>query len=181
MFRSNLFTEATIMFLGLFLIFLMWFTYERLKADHKSSYTNEEFWERERRASFSPTARIDNLPYVTLDESVIPDASCDDSEELADVLKELRSLKGKNLIDLSEMTNTDLKIKYGTSNFTALSQADSDFALLVSDCEKAADLLADAGRTAEAYKLLDYSANLSGYGKLRQKADALHNFMTDQA
>ncbi|MCR5431482.1 MAG: hypothetical protein K6E95_02880 [Lachnospiraceae bacterium] len=168
------------MFLGLFLIFLLWFTYERLKADRHSSYTNEDFWERERRASFTPTARIDDLPYAEMDESVIPVSLPDDSDELTAVLEELHSLKGKKLIDLSEMTNTDLKLKYGTSNFTALSQADSDFALLISDCEKASDLLSDVGRTDEAYSLLDYAARLSGYGRLREKADTLHNFKTDR-
>ena len=167
------------MLLGLFLIFLLWFTYERIKADRKSSYTNEDFWERERRASFTPTAKIDDLPYITLDESVIPASTPDDSEELTNVLNELRSLGGEKLIDLSEMTNTDLKLKYGTANYTALAKSDADFALLISDCEKAADLLSDAGRIKEAYCLLDYSASLSGYGRLREKADTLHNSMTE--
>ena len=169
------------MFLGLFLIFLLWFTYERIKADRHSSYTNEDYWERERRASFSPSAVIDNLPYLSIDESIIPASGPNDSEELTAVLNELRSLKNEKMIDLSDMTNTDLKIKYGTANFTILAKADADFSLFISDCEKAADLLSNAGRTEEAYRLLDYSASLSGYGKLREKADTLHNFMTDHA
>lgn len=167
------------MFLGLFIIFLLWFTYERVKADRNSTYTNEEFWERERRASFTPTAKIDDLPYITLDENIIPASAPGDSDELTNVLNELRSLKDEKLIDLSEMTNTDLKLKYGTANFTALAKADTDFALLLSDCEKAANLLSDAGRIKEAYCLLDYSASLSGYGRLREKADTLHNSMTE--
>ncbi len=169
------------MFLGLFLIFLLWFTYERIKADRQSSYSNEEFWERERRASFTPSARIDNLPYIDLDESVIPDPTPEDSDELTQVLEELRSLKDVRMIDLSEKTNTDLKLEFGAANFTALAEADTNYALLISDCEKAADLLSDAGRNEEAYTLLDYAARTSGYGRLREKANTLHNFMTDQA
>ena len=161
------------MFLGLFLIFLLWFTYERLKADRHSSYSNEEFWERERRASFTPSARIDNLPYLTLDESVIPSASPADTDELKSVLEEIRSLKDTQMIDLSEMTNTELKLKYGTANFTALSEADQRFALLITDFEKAGELLAAAGRTDEAYALVHYAADLSGYGRLRAKAEAI--------
>ena len=161
------------MFLGLFLIFLLWFTYERLKADRHSSYSNEEFWERERRASFTPSARIDNLPYITLDESVIPSASSADNDELKSVLEEIRSLKDTQMIDLSEMTNTELKLKYGTANFTALSEADQRFALLITDFEKAGELLAAAGRTDEAYALVRYAADLSGYGRLRAKAEAI--------
>jgi len=161
------------MFLGLFVIFLLWFTYERSKAEHQSSYSNEEFWERERRASFTPTAGIENLPYVTLDESVIPVPSSEDSEELQSVLNELHSLKESRMIDLSDLTNTDLKLKYGTSNFPALSKADADFALLISDCEKAGELLIEADRPDEAYAITDYAARLSGYERLRTKADNL--------
>jgi hypothetical protein len=161
------------MFLGLFLIFLLWFTYERIKADRHSSYSNEEFWERERRASFTPSARIDNLPYITLDESVIPSSSPADTDELKSVLEEIRSLKDTQMIDLSEMTNTELKLKYGTANFTALSEADQRFALLITDFEKAGALLAAAGRTDEAYALVRYAADLSGYGRLRAKAEEI--------
>ena len=85
------------------------------------------------------------------------------------------------MIDLSEKTNTDLKLEFGTANFTTLAEADTNYALLISDCEKAADLLSDAGRNEEAYTLLDYAARISGYGRLREKANTLHNFMTDQA
>ncbi|MCR5830487.1 MAG: hypothetical protein K6F93_09110 [Lachnospiraceae bacterium] len=161
------------MLLGLFVIFLLWFTYERIKADHQSSYSNEGFWEKERRASFTPTVKIDNLPYITLDESVIPTPCDEDSEELRNVLNEIRSLKDSKMIDLSDLTNTDLKLKYGTPNFTVLAKADADFALLVSDCEKAGELLSEAGRSDEAYAITDYAARISGYVRLRSKADEL--------
>ncbi|MBO4498190.1 MAG: hypothetical protein IJL07_03845 [Lachnospiraceae bacterium] len=161
------------MLLGLFLIFLLWFTYERIKADRHSSYSNEEFWERERRASFTPSARTDNLPYIKLDESAIPSVTEGDSEELKSVLEEIRSLKDTQMIDLSEMTNTELKLKYGTANFTALSEADQRFALLITDFEKAGELLAAAGRRDEAYALVSYAAELSGYSRLRRKAEEI--------
>lgn len=161
------------MFLGLFLIFLLWFTYERIKADRRSSYSNEDFWERERRASFTPSAKIDSLPYITPDETIIPNPAEGDSEELKSVLEEIGSLKDTQMIDLSEMTNTELKLKYGTANFTALSEADRRFALLITDCEKAGKLLAKAGRKEEAYALISYAAELSGYGRLRNEAEAI--------
>lgn len=165
------------MFFLLFIIFLAWFTYERHKADRQSSYSNESFWEHENRASHTPTANIDNLNYVYLDSSVVPEARPDDPSELTEVLDTIRSLEGCKMIDLSEYTNTDLKLKYGTFNFTVLAKADADFSSLVESCDKASDILAGLERYEEAYRLENYAADLSGINRLRSKADTLLNFM----
>jgi len=167
------------MFFGLFVIFILWFSYERYKANRDSSYTNESFWEKERRASYVPTANIDSLPYVYLDESVLPVPRPDDPDELVAVLDSIRELKGVKMIDLSEYTNTDLKLKYGTFNFPELSKADTNFAELMEYCEKASDILSGLSRNEDAYKLVDYAARLSGSKKLADKAHTLHNFMTN--
>lgn len=166
------------MFFGLFLIFLIWFTYERRKADRQSVYSDETFWEHEKRASHTPTANIENLDYITLDTSVIPAPREDDPTELTEALEGILSLKDCRMLDLSAYTNTDLKLKYGTFNFTVLAKADADFSALIEGCDKAGDILAELNRYDEAYRLVKYAADLSGINRLQSKADTLSNFMS---
>ena len=56
------------------------------------------------------------------------------------------------MADLSEYSNTELKEKYGTANFTSLSEADSNFTFLVPYFGDLCRLLYEDGRLAEAEK-----------------------------
>ena len=77
-------------------------------------------------------------------------------ERVSSISAELRGLSKKKIADLSEYTNTDLRIKYGSPNFTKLSTADSNYIRLVQVLPILISSLMVLSRTEEARKLLDF-------------------------
>ena len=81
---------------------------------------------------------------------------------------ELRSLSKAKIADLSEYTNTDLRLKYGTPNFTMLSTADTNYTRLVQMMPALVSSLREVGMNAEADRLLDFcDENSITSGKIR--------------
>lgn len=173
-------------FLLLVLLFLVWFTYERKKSSRASDERTKNFWERERSASFVPRQSTDDIPFVHLSADLIPDDS--DDEELSHSCAILRGLVDRPVADLSELSNTDLKLRYGTGNFTMLSAADSDYSAMYSAIAECCERLTLTGRNEEAYRLLSFaygagmhsSAIILPYAELltaRNEADRLRELV----
>ncbi|MCR5428929.1 MAG: hypothetical protein K6F16_08060 [Lachnospiraceae bacterium] len=108
-----------------------------------------------------------------------PDDYDEDDEEEEDTLAtayerintlsaELRSLSKVKIADLSEYTNTDLRLKYGTPNFTMLSTADTNYTRLVQLIPTLVSSLREAGMDEDAERILDFcDENSITSGKIR--------------
>ena len=114
----------------LVILFLIWFTYERKKNDTDYS-KSQAFWKREREAAFVPRQSTDDIVFLELPEDVLPQLLDTDSEELRAAVKALKRLSRSRICDLSEYSNTDLRLKYGTGNFNDLAAADNNYTKLI--------------------------------------------------
>ncbi|MCR5685373.1 MAG: hypothetical protein K6G81_08140 [Lachnospiraceae bacterium] len=139
----------------LVILFLIWFTYERKKNDTDFS-KSDAFWKREREASYVPKQSTDDISYIEIPEDVIPNILDTDSEELQAAIKAIRRLRNSKICDLSEYSNTDLRLKYGTANFNDLSAADNNYTKLVQYSGKLLTYLSEAGRANEAANYLEF-------------------------
>ncbi len=139
----------------LVMLFVIWFTYERKKNDTDYS-KSKAFWERERSATYVPKQSTDDIRFIEFTEDLIPTASDGDSDDLKAVIEDLHRLVGVKICDLSEFSNTDLKLKYGTANFTDLSVADNNYIRLVQWSGKLLTCLDEAGRLEEAGPVIDF-------------------------
>ena len=142
-------------FFCLVILFLIWFTYERKKnaTDYSKS---KKFWERERQASYVPKQSTDDIEYITIPDGIIPRALPDSSEELKSAVEDIESLKDAKICDLSEFSNTDLRLKYGTANFNDLSKADNNYTRLVQWSGKLLTYLDEEGRIDEARDFIEF-------------------------
>ena len=139
----------------LVILFLIWFTYERKK--NSTDYSKSEaFWKREREASFVPRQNTDDIDFIELTDDVIPEKLDTDSEELRAAIKGLRRLRDTKICDLSEYSNTDLRLKYGTGNFNDLSAADNNYTKLVQLSGKLLQYLNEEGRLDDAERYLEF-------------------------
>ena len=77
-------------------------------------------------------------------------------ERINTISAELKILAEKQIADLSEYTNTDLRIKYGSPNFNQLFEADNNFTRLVQIMPILIHSLIRIGKVEEAAKLLDF-------------------------
>ena len=135
---------------GLVMIFVIWLTYELKKHTKEDKKVSQDFWERERQSGFIPRKNTSDIQYITVTENFLPEERGEDDSELYVLCRKILSFQDKKIADLSSMTNTELKEKYGTANFTSLSEADSNYTSLVPLLGRLCELLYEEGRLAEA-------------------------------
>ncbi len=154
-----------------FIIFILIVRHNIRRNRRIEENSEKAFWERERKANEVRRKPLDDLIYVKPDMSCFPmDVMADDPviSECMDILKELESSK---IVNLTGMTNTDLKLKYGVANLKLLTEYDDRFTLLVQTIQKWADRLWENGYTKEAIPLLEEQVRIhadvtSAYRKL---------------
>ena len=137
---------------GLVMIFVIWLSYELKKHSKEDAKVHKDFWERERKSGFIPKRSTSDIQYITITESILPNNRGEEDGELNVLCNRIMSFSDKKIADLSSMTNTELKEKYGTANFTSLSEADNNFTAIVPILGRLCELLLDEGRLAEAEK-----------------------------
>ncbi len=147
-----------------FLIFIAWMHYEKRKANREEKRRSEEFWQREENANHSRNKDISDLPFFHPDTGRIPMPQTD-NENISYYQKQVQNTEKLPMMNLSQYTNTDLKLAYGVGNFKTLSDYDENFnhfLMNMSNLGKAyreADFLEEA---ASVYRLcLDYGSDKS--------------------
>lgn len=112
-----------------FIVFVIW-VQVKIKQSKASSVWDEEFWEREAQANFVRKKDIEHLDYIQVREEELPFSDKATGKE-RERQERVRSLLQKKMLNLSGMTNTDIKMEYGTANFPILSEYDQNFSIFI--------------------------------------------------
>ena len=86
---------------------------------------------------------------------------------------ELTALKDEKIVNLTGISNTDLKLEYGTANITPLTQYDQNYTALVCSLQKWGQALYDLGRFEDAAKVLEFAV------KTRSDITATYRLLID--
>ena len=119
-----------------------------------------EFMERERLANLTPRKDISGLPYINVPVSELPLDVPTDREEIKERQDIIRSMADKQVLNLTGITNTDLKLEYGAPNINILSAADGNYTKLVQAIAFLSADYMDSRHVAEAQKLLEYGVSI---------------------
>ncbi len=109
-----------------FLTFGMWLFYKQRRSQQQEKNASDEFWAREARANSTRKKDISDIPLLHVKESEIPVADTE-NESILYYIGHIRELIKTPMADLSEYSNTDLKLAYGVGNFKLLSEYDENF------------------------------------------------------
>ena len=120
-------------FLAIFIVFLLYINFLMHKNKRAQENLEKQFWDRERSANFTRKKDISNLNYLIITEDKIPQNLTTDAK------KSLETLCGQKMLNLSSMSNTDLKLEYGVAIY--------------------AQELSDAGYTDQARQLLEFAVS----------------------
>lgn len=155
-----------------FLIFIAWLFYEQQKNQKQEKKISDDFWAREAEANRTRKKDISQLPLLHVQESEIPLADTDNASVLY-YIDHIRNLIKSPMIDLSDFSNTDLKLSYGVGNFKLLSEYDENFSNFLLALTNLARAYTDAGFLSEAqdtYRLAFYygSQKVADYTGLAQ-------------
>ena len=172
---------------GAVLIICAVIAYNKRKSDRAMRKASDNFWDKEREANLTRRKDISQLPYITIPYDALPLDELPDSEEYVAAVQKLQSLTGKQILDLSGQTNTDLKLAYGAANLPVLMDCDQNYLVLVRTLSRMANLLSEAGKDDAAESILSFAFDVGStirsdyellailYGKRRdyRKLDAL--------
>ena len=118
------------------------------------------FMERERMANLTPKKDISGLPYIKVPVSELPLDVPTESEETKERQDIIRSMADKQVLNLTGITNTDLKLEYGAPNINILSAADGNYTRLIQSITYLSEDYINSRHLSEARRLLEYGISI---------------------
>ena len=138
-------------FLAIFLTFCLVLGYYIKKGDASQKEVMDGFFEKERLANQVRKKDISQLNYITIPFEKIPPSINTQLE------KDFFSFAEKTMVNFNGISNTDLKLQYGTANLNLLSEYDANYMDFIALLPKYAEELVSAGHTATAQMLLEFA------------------------
>lgn len=144
---------------AIIIIFILWLQYEIRKTSRNSEKESDLFWQREREANTTRKVDISDLNYIQLSLEKLP---MEDSEDqtLNSYRDTIIKLSQKKILNLTGLTNTELKSRYGAANFNALTEYDNNYIMLVSILHKWAERLYNNGNLADCRLVLEFALTI---------------------
>jgi hypothetical protein len=127
------------------------------RVSRKVEEKEEAFWEKELRSNSVRKKSLDDLEYVHIPVDLLPFGTADDNTILQSAEDELLALKDEKIVNFTGITNTDLKLEYGTANITVLSQYDQNYTAMVIALQKWGQELYNQCRYEDAQKVLEFA------------------------
>lgn len=143
----------------LFILFLVLMSYKRNRHTKKQENVTENYLSRELSANATRRKDISTLDYINLDMHTLPIGVYDDPS-LKEAESLLLELSEKRIINLSDKTNTDLKLLYGPANLDLLTEYDENFVSLTKTLVSYAETLESLGFTKDAVSVLEYGISI---------------------
>ena len=144
----------------LVVVAILWIQYAINKSNHINRKNSAVFWDKENKANTTRKVDISNLNYITIATDKLPMEKNQDPaiNECHNTIIELSS---KKILNLTGVSNTELKLKYGVANLNSLSDFDNNYTILVRTLQKWAQLLYDRERLLEAAQVLEYAMSIN--------------------
>ena len=143
--------------LGWTLIFMLVVSWKRRKASHGDPEL--AFWERENAANATRKQDISSLNYVDFTGVALPFARFQD-DFLKQCEEQVLKLKDEKILNLTGISNTELKLNYGAANLPQLTQYDQNFTLLVRTLNSWGHRLQELSHPEEATSVLAFAVSV---------------------
>ena len=144
-------------FLASFILLCIFLNINMRRVSRKTEQKEENFWEREAQSNNVRKKSLENLEYVHIPVDLLPFDTAGDNQILQKAEEEVLALKDEKIVNLTGITNTDLKLEYGTANITTLTDYDQNYTVLVCALQKWGQELYDVGRYEDACKVLEFA------------------------
>ena len=122
---------------------------------HKDQDAVDDFWDREEQANFTRKKDLEHLDYIHIPDD-LPIDLIKDHTEYEGIKKTIDNLKSERILNLTGLTNTDLKYEYGVANLDTVSKYDENYTAMVTTLQKLADILLSLSHEEEAVKVLEF-------------------------
>lgn len=138
----------------LFIIVLFYFI---KKSSKEADNALENFRKRESEADNTRKKPLDDLNYITIPDEIFRMNRDSDDNDCQSAVKVFDSLKDQKIVNLTGISNTDLKLAYGAPNLPILAQYDQNYTVLARSLDRYASFLTKSGNTDDAVKVLEFA------------------------
>lgn len=138
------------------LMFVLWIRYQTKKSTQTIESASEEFWRKEQEANFIRNQPLDSINFIEVPLHQLPIIESTD-KELQKLQDTLLAISKEKIANLSQYTNTELKLTYGTGNFTFLSQCDTNYITLLQTIQQLANLHQENDNIPAAIAYYEYA------------------------
>lgn len=141
------------------IVFILVISHNLRRARKNRAESEMNFWQREKLANSTRRKSLDGLDYIRIPLDSLPVRSMEENPQVAEYLRIINELSLKPVVNLTGLTNTDLKLEYGTANITALTEYDQNYTLLASTLQQWADSLYNNGFVDETRQILEFAVS----------------------
>ena len=142
-------------FLGLMVAIFCLVSFFRKRHDRFQEETDERFWERESEANLVRRKDISGLSYINIPFEDFSIGVFSD-EKLSEAEQHLSTFAGKKILNLTGLTNTDLKMQYGPANLPTLMECDQNFTEMLLALTDYSNCLIELNHMDEAIPVLEF-------------------------
>ncbi|MCM1272565.1 MAG: hypothetical protein NC225_04075 [Clostridium sp.] len=147
----------------LFFIFVISFSLTVLRTAAKSNrhqeHEEKNFWSRETSANFARRQDISKLDYLQIPMDKLPLEQLN-ALGMSRSVEKLTALSKEKIINLSQYSNTDLKLMYGPANLEDLTYFDTNFTSLIRLLDQIGKDLIAAGQNDLALTFFEYAVSI---------------------
>lgn len=144
-----------LMILPFVIILLSLFNLFRNRSRRSMKESQDAFWEKEQRANQTRKQDISHLDYIQIPLNTFPIGKYGD-DKLSELEQTLRTLSSRKILNLSGISNTDLKLQYGAANLPVLSDCDTQFTTLARTLSAYGEQLAALDHWQDAVRVLEF-------------------------
>lgn len=146
-------------FLTVFIIFLLFLAFRYRALNKKQADVQAAFWERENAANATLPVNLNDLDYINIPLEKFPLDLLHDSKNIS-IVNQLQELSQKRILNLTGITNTELKERYGVSNLSAMSEIGENFDQLTIVLKDFGATLIEEGHLEEAVPVLEFGVGI---------------------
>ena len=129
------------------------------RSGKREATDTQKYWEKELKSNSVRKKSLDSLDYITIPESILQMKPVNITEEISSYIHDLNDLSSEKIVNLTGISNTDLKLTYGTANITILSDYDFHYTNMVTTLQKLAECLVKADESELAMEVLEFAVS----------------------
>lgn len=129
------------------------------RSGKQEANETQKYWEKELKSNSVRKKSLDSLDYITIPDSILHMQPAHTTEEIQSCLHDLNDLSREKIVNLTGISNTDLKLNYGTANITILSDYDFHYTNMVTTLQKLAERLVQVNEYQLAVEVLEFSVS----------------------
>ncbi|PKM49539.1 MAG: hypothetical protein CVV02_15530 [Firmicutes bacterium HGW-Firmicutes-7] len=144
----------------LFLIFIIIFQHNLRKTDRMTNKSRKKFWEHEENSLFARKSPIESSLYISPAIDSLPRFSIEEFQafgniDLFKIQETCFDLANKPMVNLSDMLNSDVRNKYGTSNLNTIEEYEINYTHYIKSLYQLAKGYYELKMYPEAVKVLE--------------------------